>query len=361
MNNWKIPLDEAFLRERIGNMSQLAGLKRYMLLDGKAVGIEAVDVRAGGLEFTVLPGRGMDIAWASYKGTPLSYISKTGIVSPAYYESGGMNWLRNFFAGLLTTCGLQNVGGPCDENLPVIGESHFGLHGRISNCASENVSLCDEWQDGKYVMSVSGRLREAVLHGESLTLSREITTVLGENRFCITDRVKNEGCVTQPLTLLYHFNIGYPILDAGSRLSAASHEVTAMSTFSEQNIRSYNRCADPTAGIEEQCYAHEFISSEDGSVSAALINDALELGVYLSYLKEQLACFTQWKMLKQSEYVMGLEPGNCLPQGRERLRENGALPLIEPGEVKEFRLVFGVLDGREQIENYDGGLPRIHS
>ena len=57
--------DQRFLRSRIGDMSQLAGLKRYAFTEGKAKGIEAVDVKTGsGLHFTVLPGRGMDLAWA---------------------------------------------------------------------------------------------------------------------------------------------------------------------------------------------------------------------------------------------------------------------------------------------------------
>ena len=34
---------------------------------------------------------------------PLAYLSKTGVTSPAYYEPNGVQWLRSFFAGLLTT------------------------------------------------------------------------------------------------------------------------------------------------------------------------------------------------------------------------------------------------------------------
>ena len=48
---------------RYGNMRQLCGLKRYQFTDGKATGLDAVDVETGGgLRFTVLPGRGMDIS-----------------------------------------------------------------------------------------------------------------------------------------------------------------------------------------------------------------------------------------------------------------------------------------------------------
>ena len=103
MKPFPIPPDRTHLMQRMGDISQLAGLKRHELADGKARGVEAVDFWTGsGFTFTVLPGRGMDIAWAAYKGVPVGYISKTGITSPAYYESEGFRWLRNFFGGLLT-------------------------------------------------------------------------------------------------------------------------------------------------------------------------------------------------------------------------------------------------------------------
>lgn len=71
----------------VGDSSQIFGTKDYTLNGGKSHGVRAIDVKNGsGLEFTVLPDRCMDIGWLSYKGKNLSYISKTGIVSPQYYN-----------------------------------------------------------------------------------------------------------------------------------------------------------------------------------------------------------------------------------------------------------------------------------
>jgi len=50
------------LTARIGDPQQLAGARGSVLTDGKADGVRAVDVTTGtGFNFTVLPGRGMDI------------------------------------------------------------------------------------------------------------------------------------------------------------------------------------------------------------------------------------------------------------------------------------------------------------
>lgn len=44
-------------------MSQIEELKRYTFSEGKSKGTEAADIKTGsGFSFTILPGRGMDIA-----------------------------------------------------------------------------------------------------------------------------------------------------------------------------------------------------------------------------------------------------------------------------------------------------------
>ena len=80
MKNWNPNLDKAALLRHMGSVSQLGGLKRYTFAEGRAKGVEAVDVVTGtGFDFTVLPGRCMDLAWARYKGIPVSYMSKAEI------------------------------------------------------------------------------------------------------------------------------------------------------------------------------------------------------------------------------------------------------------------------------------------
>jgi hypothetical protein len=128
----------------IGDPQQIAGITRCTLDEGKAAGVQALEVNTGGgLRFTVLPGRGMDIAGAYFQGKSLSFLSPTGITSPAYYEEQGLSWLRSFYAGLLTTCGIANAGAPSvDQGRP------FGLHGRVSNARQRGEYLHRPAQSG---------------------------------------------------------------------------------------------------------------------------------------------------------------------------------------------------------------------
>ena len=104
--------DKNYLRERMGSMRQLAGIRRAELEDGKGRGMRILDVTNGsGLAFTVYPDRGMDIGETTFKGIPIAWITPNGPVAPQFYDASGLNWLRSWGGGLLTGCGLMNVGG----------------------------------------------------------------------------------------------------------------------------------------------------------------------------------------------------------------------------------------------------------
>ena len=128
----------------VGDVQQIANVRPSVLSDGKADGTRAISINTGGgLMFTVLPGRGMDIPEAYFRGYAINFSTGTGIVSPAYYEEPGLKWLRTFFGGLLTTCGITNAGIPSEDE----GQA-FGLHGRISNAAAETIrwELSRNWK-----------------------------------------------------------------------------------------------------------------------------------------------------------------------------------------------------------------------
>lgn len=345
-----VRLEKEFLRKRMGSISQLAGIRRYEFVEGRAKGVEACEVNNGsGLLFTVLPGRGMDIAWASFRGVPFSYMSKAPVSHPAYYEREGGGWLRNFFAGLLTTCGLCNVGGASAYTNPILGELKQGLHGGITNATADQVCVKEEWVNGEYALSVSGRMREAQLHGESLSLSRRISTVMGRNAIRIDDTIENESCKSEALMLLYHINLGYPFLDEGARFEVNSRQVTPNDDFSRAGVDSYARVEAPQNGIFERVYFHDVVVGDDGIATAALVNDTLEAGVYVRYDKNALPYLTQWKMMAESEYVLGIEPGNCKPKGRAFHEKEGTLCMLAPGETRHVWVEIGILDGAAEI------------
>ena len=60
----------------------------------------------------------------------------------------------------------------------------------------------------------------------------------------------------------------------------------------------------------------------------------------MSYDTSEMKYFTEWKMMGEYEYVLGIEPGNCQPDGRDVMRQKGILETLKPNEEKTFSLKF---------------------
>lgn len=329
----------------VGDFSQLFGIKEYILTGAKAKGVTAFDVRNGsGLEFTILADRCLDIAGLSFKGINCSYLSKTGIIAPEYFNENENGFLRSFFSGFLTTCGLRNVGEPCEEN----GEA-FSLHGRISNTPGQEICAATEWVDEVPVITISGKMREARFFGENLVLNRKIICKYGENKISIQNTVENLGFRNEELMILFHFNVGYPLLNEDAILVTPTEQLTPMDLEALKGEPSFNQCKEPTPNYPEQVFYHNLKADDKGHTSVAFINEKLELGIAIHYSKEQLFNFTQWKQMGEGEYVMGMEPCNCFVGGREDARKKSMLEYLEPGEIRNFDLNIEVLSGMDEI------------
>jgi hypothetical protein len=339
-------LSKRELLKYVGDFSQVFGIKEYILADGKAKGVKAFDVKNGsGLEFTLIADRCLDIAGLSFKGINCSYITKAGIVAPEYYDANGIGFLRSYFAGFLTTCGLRNVGSPCEENGEV-----FPLHGRISNIPAEEVCATTEWTDGGPVLTISGKMKEARLFGENLILGRTITCRYGENKIILQNTIENCGFKREALMLLFHFNMGYPLLDENAILVTSTGILTPRDQDAIDGEATFSQCQAPTPDYAEQVFYHNLKANPNGETSVALINKKLNLGAAIHFNKNQLFNFTQWKQMGEGDYVMGMEPCNCYVGGRTDPRNADIREYLEPGEIRNFDVTIELVNGKEEIE-----------
>lgn len=334
------------LLKHVGDMSQIADAREGTLSAGKADGVRVIDVKTGGgLSFTVVPSRGMDIAWAEYKGTPIAYIGKTGVVSPAYFEKDGLNFFRGFFAGLVTTCGLTYMGAPCTDQ-----GQELGLHGRISNTPAHDVSLYKEWEGDDYVIRIRGKMAESSVFGENMVLTRVITAKAGEASFHIHDHVENCGHQDTPLMQLYHCNFGYPLISEDTILiEPEGTKVRARDKEAEKGIDRYMKFEEPTNGYSEQVFYHDIPKVKGDETYACLFNEKLGIGGYVKFNREQFTHFGEWKMVGEGDYVVGLEPANSYPEGRDKARERGELVMLKPGESKDFDFTIGVIESKDAL------------
>jgi len=326
-------------RAYIGHDNQLYGIEEHRLVGGKGDGVRLLQVRNGrGLEFTVAADRCCDISRLSYKANNYAFMSTTGYAHPAYYDCSGTGWLRSFTAGFLTTCGLTAVGGAeiCDgEALPI--------HGRIANEPAEHVAWYEE--DGKLV--IRGRMLHTRVMGEKLVMDRVYEISTEKNEFTITDTIENQDAQPSPLMILYHMNMGYPLLSETAELVIPSVSVKGRNDFAQADIEHWNKITVPQPGIDERCYFHSF--EKEGV--AAIYNPAIGSGVEIRFDPENLDYFTQWKMMGCRDYVLGLEPGNCSPDGRTWMKQQGTLKYLAPGEKKTYTVHVSIVENAADWES----------
>lgn len=322
----------------VGHPSQLHYIEEVKLCEGKGKGLKLLQVNNGkGLFATFSPDRCLDISRLNFKGINLSYFSPCGYVAPAYYDK--QEFLRSFTAGFMTTCGLMSVGSPVED------EYGMGvMHGRISNIPCDHVFWEETESNGEDIIKITAKMTQAVLFGEKLSLTREIIIHTKENLIEIKDTVKNEGGEKQPLMLLYHCNMGYPLLDEVSIIDIPANNTVARDDRAQEGINEWQKMTTPQNAFAEQCYFHDLNADTNGNTYASIFNPTLNVGVKLEFNKNELFRFTEWKQMGERDYVLGLEPSNCTVEGRIKAKEIEELQFIESGEVKTFSLKIRIFE-----------------
>lgn len=338
------------LQKYTGAEWQAGGIRRMRFVDGQEDGTEVVQMETGtGLYFNVLPSRGLDIASAKFCGASLSFDIAAGEAHPSHFDPRGIEWIKTFFGGLVTTCGMTTAGAPNTDQ----GEE-LGLHGRFSHLAARNLQIGDEWEGNTRHLWVAGEIREARLFGPNIVCRRKISTEVGSNSILIEDHVTNEGFTKQPHQYLYHINIGHPVMDENTELIINS-KVTPRDDIALEGIKTYNRFESPIAGYKEKVYYHDIKADRKGFAHVALVNEKFNngqgLGVHVRFRQNELHRFTQWKNIGMGEYVCGLEPCNCSVEGRAKDRGDKSLLYLKPGEEKKYLVEINVLPNKKAIQS----------
>ncbi len=329
------------MKKYIGNSFQVRGAERYILQGGKGDGMHFINVRNGlGLEAWISVDRAGDISRLIVDGKNMGFFSPCGYVAPQYYDDKGLGFLKSFTAGFITTCGLTAVGSPCIDD----GEE-LGLHGTVSHIPAE---VCAIEEDDE-ALTIKLKVVDGIIFGKKLVLTRIYRFSYTENTFEMEDTVLNEGESQSPYMILYHCNMGYPLLTENSVIKIPHNSVKARDDHAQKYIDSSLLSDTPQPQYQERCYYYD-VKETDGIAKVGIYSDDANIGLVMSYDKAELDCFTQWKMLGEKDYVMGLEPGNCNADGREVTRKNGLLKFLQPNESGRTAIKFSFISEKEKFE-----------
>ncbi len=305
-------------------------------------GLRQIEAYNGsGLTFTLLPDRGLDVWTAHYNGLPLTWISQNAPHPPDY----GANWIRLFNGGLVVTCGMTYIGhGEVDDVTGKFNE----IHGHYTRLHAEDIRVTRGWQGERYIVELTGVIVEAEIFGAQLRLTRTYRMTLGDPTIELFDTVYNAGDEESVCMLMYHCNLGYPLVGEGARLLTAHARVVPTTDDARGGIHRWAEYDAPTPGYPEQVFFHQLKADASGQTEVALVRG--DLGLSWAWDTRQMPYLTQWKNTRTKLYVCGVEPSTSLPEGLNRPRKAGRLAMLQSGASLDTVLRLSVLDGADAVK-----------
>jgi hypothetical protein len=336
-----VPHGIAELRRRTIDPDRLAGVTRVVFDDGPRRGVRALQARnAAGLSVTFVEDRALDASELVYRGNPLTWYGPGSATPPLDRDPDTDSFERTFFGGLVTTCGMDAFGPPGTDRW-----GRWPQHGHFNRLCARDVRYAVRWDDPVPVIEVGGTILQFRMFGEALRVVRTWRVGVHVNTITLHDRVTNDGSRREPHMLLYHCNIGFPMLDAATSWKVDASSTEPRDAVAAAGLDVWNKGAVPQAHFAEQVFVHRPSPDESGWATATATNPQLAGGTSLSiaFRPDQLPALFTWRMLGYGTYVMAAEPANCPNVGGRIAAENdGSLPLIEPGESHDYTLRFSV-------------------
>ena len=300
------------MNKKVNNLRQICSVTQYTITSGRASGLDVIDCDNGRIRFLLSPSRGLDMLQLWHRGENVSFISKNGFVGER------APFLERFEGGMLYTCGLDNVGY----------REGFEQHGTY-HLTGADVTLAKADVDG---ITVEGYIRRSALFGQNLVIKRRVHAAIGSDTVTVSDTLTNEGYRDAEYSILYHFNVGYPMLDRGGRIEGKIEKIDCSAPFARENI---DRALVMEEAVlpDEACY---FLTLAEPEIS--YVNEAYGKSLTLRYSQNSLPRFLMWKSNIAGDYALGLEPTTMNLGGDYK-----AIP-IRAGDSVDFTLSLTVND-----------------
>ena len=328
------------LRRRHASLDAYAGTRLVTLEDGPGRGLRVIEMRSGGgLEAEIVVDRTFDIGRLSLQGETLSWHTPNGYRHPSLIDAdgeGGQGYLRGL-SGFLSTCGFDHIRQPETaraQDLPLHpGEQiAYPLHGHGAHQPARLIGhgLCEDgdtpylWCEGEVVQSMTFR--------GALRLRRRIEMPLGGRDLRIRDRVDNIGPHPAPSMMLYHFNLGHPLVDQDAALDWDESETLWQSLPHDPRAP----FGPPVDDHQSEISVHR--PQAPGMAACRLTNPARGLGLTIAFDTASLPCLQLLRLRGAGYYMAGIEPCTTVHRSRQAAEGAGELPVLAPGETRDFAL-----------------------
>lgn len=303
----------SFPRHLAADLRQYASVRRIVLSEGPEAGIETLAFSTGGgLDFWVTAGRLMDIATLSWRGVQLAWQSPAALRRPETRPAAPERRFNTAFGGFLNTCGFEHIRQPA-EGRP--------LHGSAPFTPARLTGYGEDWEAAVPMLFCEGEAICWAHGGFGYRLRRRIEAPIGGGSLAIRDRITVIGTEPAPIMALYHFNLGYPMIEDGT-IDLDGDQLAGPLFMPEETVTP--AVLYPTTGARARCSAR---------AKAAVLT--------FQWNTVELPWLQLWRDLRPGACVMSIEPcsiGRC-DDGR-----NAPSPLLKPGSERAFAIDIEVAD-----------------
>lgn len=312
------------LRRRAPLLRALAETRLVRVEDGPGVGGRLLQVRAGELSLDLALDRGGDIVRLAWRGVEIGWhaAAREPAPPPDQDAEDGLGTMRGF-DGFLVTCGLDHHGPAARSDAgaflyPLRGEAMHPLHGRLMSQRAEVARRETDWEAGTILIRLV--VHQAAVFGEAFELVRDLHVGIHQPHVTLRDRVTNRGFRPTRHGLLYHVNVGWPLLDRASRLTGDGWTLRDRldgtgAVPEDDHVEVVDIAASPPAG-------------PDGSGWIGVANPGLGTALCLGFDPVALPKTALWRAFQSGTFALGLEPQT----------EMGADPVLPPGASRLYGL-----------------------
>jgi hypothetical protein len=304
---------------------------------GPRDGVEVLEVATGRMIAIILASRGLSIWKAWLPDWELGWQSPVhGPIHPGLIrldEPSGLGWLDGFDE-LVVRCGLESNGAP---DFSPEGRLLYPLHGRIGNIPASRLSV--EVDPSTGTLDVKGLVAENRFLIRALELEVNYRFHADQASIEATDIVHNRLSQPSSMQLLYHINVGAPLLEAGARVVAPMVELAPRDRRAAEGLQGWDTYAGPTPGYAEQVYFIRPLTDAQGWATAWLVNATQTRACEVSFDSQTLPYLNLWKNTAAIEdgYVTGLEPATGFPNPRSFEERQGRVVSLEPKASRVHR------------------------
>jgi len=305
----------------VGDLRQIAAVRRIVLDDGPERGVQALAFSTGGgLDFLVLSDRSLDIGTLSWQGVQIAWQSPGGFRAASLIsaESDAGRGFNRGFSGFLVTCGLNHIRQPAN------GEP---LHGRLPFTPARLTAYGEDWEGSEAMLYCEGEILQSRYGGEALRLRRRIEVPIGSATIRITDTVENLGAEKAPQAILYHFNLGYPGIASGTTVDLNGESLFDPIKLPDDDGLQPARCWRARTDGMAQCV----VETPSG--------DGRSLAVTFAFDTNTLSHLQVWRDLRPRAGVLSIEPCSApLPAAGD----SAAAENLAPGARRIYRLQISI-------------------